>query len=177
MAKHKVFLSFYHHDDEKYRRKFEEKFGHLMVIKSVHPGDIDPENSSEYIKRLIRDGYIEDASVVVVLVGPKTKCRKHVDWEISAGLNKKVGGYSGLMGILLPAFPLTRENKYNGSDLPERLRTNVDSGYAKLYSWDSITASGGGLVQALDAAFGRRISAADKIVNASIPQRQRNSCE
>ncbi|MBN1234575.1 MAG: TIR domain-containing protein [Methanotrichaceae archaeon] len=25
--------------------------------------------------------YIEDSSVLVVLVGPKTYCRKHVDWE------------------------------------------------------------------------------------------------
>lgn len=35
---------------------------------------------------------IEDSSVLVVLAGPYTWGRKHADWEISAALNKKVGG-------------------------------------------------------------------------------------
>src|SRR2546426_3884279 len=53
---------------------------------------------------------------ILVLVGPKTKCRKHVDWEISAGLNKKVGGYSGLLGVLLPGFPLLPVDQYRRSE-------------------------------------------------------------
>ena len=31
-TKHKVFISFYHEDDEKYRKKFEKLFGDLFII-------------------------------------------------------------------------------------------------------------------------------------------------
>lgn len=175
-TRHKVFISFYHKDDEQYRARLERDFGHLFVAKSVPAGGIASDNSDEYIKRLIREGYIEDSSVVLVLVGPKTKCRKHVDWEISAGLNRKVGGYSGLLGVLLPTFPLTN-NTYRREDLPKRLDANVHSEYAKLYRWDSVTASEGSVVEAVDAAFGRRVTDSGKILNASIPQMQRNTCE
>jgi hypothetical protein len=36
-------------------------------MKSVQPGDIDTDNSDQYIKRLIQEDYIGDASVVMVL--------------------------------------------------------------------------------------------------------------
>jgi len=175
--RHKVFVSYYHHDDQKYRNAFEKAFKDAFIIKSVQPGDIDPGNSDDYIKKLIQAGYISDASVVVVLVGPKTKCRKHVDWEISAGLNKKVGGYSGLMGILLPEFPLSQNNTYQAADLPTRLHRNLASDYASLYRWDTVTASLGSLASAIDTAFDRRLSTSDKIVNAVLPQMQRNTCD
>lgn len=74
--KHKVFISFYHKDDEKYRDEFEELFGHLFISKSVNDGDIDEDNSDEYIKHLIQEDYISDASVVLVLCGPNTWKRK-----------------------------------------------------------------------------------------------------
>ncbi len=101
--RHKVFISYYHNEDEDYRSRFEELFGHLFLNKSVKPGDIDSDLSDEYIKRLIQQGYISDSSVVLVLVGPKTHCRKHVDWEISAGLDPRVGTKrAGLVGLILP---------------------------------------------------------------------------
>ena len=176
-TRHKVFVSFYHKDDEHYRAKFERDFGHLFIAKSVPAGGIASENSDDYIKRLIREGYLEDASVVVVLVGPKTKCRKHVDWEISAGLNRKVGGYSGLLGILLPTFPLDAEGKYQHDDIPRRLDANVTSGFAKLYRWSYLTKDEGRVVAAIQETFDRRASHSDKIVNATIPQRERDSCD
>ena len=104
-VRHKVFVSFYHEDDDKYRRKWDETTSEIFINKSVGKGEIDSDNSDDYIKRLIREQYLDDASVLVVLVGPNTRDRKHVDWEISAALNKKVGGYSGLMGLLLPTHP------------------------------------------------------------------------
>jgi hypothetical protein len=176
-VRHRTFLSYYHRDDQQYRNAFEAKFGDAFITKSVQPGDIASDNSDEYIKRLIQEDYISDASVVVVLVGPKTKCRKHVDWEISAGLNRKVGGHSGLLGILLPTFPLNADNKYNPSDLPPRLGENVASGYARLYLWDQLTSSVQKVAGALDEAFDRRLTDAEKIKNASVAQMRRDICE
>ena len=74
-VKHNVFLSFYHQDDESYKQRFEQLFGDLCISRSVHPGDINTENSDEYVKLLIRNNYISGASVVIVLVGANTYCR------------------------------------------------------------------------------------------------------
>lgn len=174
-SKHKVFVSYYHAEDQYYREEFERRFGHLFISKSVEPGDIDSDLSDEYIKRLIQEGYLTDSSVVMVLVGPKTYCRKHVDWEISAGLNKKVGGYSGLVGLLLPEFPLSADYRYNYSDIPPRLADNVKSGYAEVHTWDSACSSDAAIKSVIQTAFDNRISKSDKIDN-SRPQYTRNIC-
>lgn len=171
-TQHKVFISYYHNDDEFYKKEFEKLFNHLFIFKSINPGDIDPDNSDIYIKRLIQQEYIEDASVVIVLVGPNTLGRKHVDWEISAGLNSKLGGYSGLIGILLPKFQLSN-NKFNYDQLPPRLSDNVKSGYAKIYTWDYACLSGARISNIVETAFNNRLSLCDKIDNSS-PQFQRN---
>ena len=47
-----------------------------------------------------------------------------------------MNGCSGLACILLPEFPLTSDGKFYIKDLPARLGDNVDSGYAKCYTWD-----------------------------------------
>ena len=175
-TRHKVFISYYHKEDEYYRNLFEELFGHLFINKSVKPGEIDTDLSDEYIKRLIQQGYITDASVVLVLVGPKTYCRKHVDWEISAGLMKKVGGHSGLLGILLPEFPLTSEGKYYYKDLPPRLADNVKTGYVKIYIWNWVCANEYRIKGAIEEAFKARVEKAHLIDN-SRPQFKHNRCE
>lgn len=131
-SKHKVFISFYHHDDQEYKDYIDEHLSSNIINKSVRDGEYDSDNSDEYIKRLIREEKISDASVIVVLVGPNTKKRKHVDWEMYAGLRDSINGCSGLMGILLPEID---EREYM-SILPDRLRDNVKSGYAKIYTWD-----------------------------------------
>ncbi len=171
-TQHKVFISYFHKDDECYKLEFEKKFDRLFIFKSVNPGEIDPDNSDGYIKRLIQSKYIEDASVVIVLVGPKTWSRKHVDWEISAGLNSKLGGYSGLVGILLPEFPL-QDNKYKPENLPQRLNDNVSSGYSKLYTWNDSYSSESRILEIVETAFNNRTKLADKIDN-SRQQYQRN---
>ena len=136
MTRHKVFTSYYHHDDQWYKNKFIELFGHLFIDKSVGDGEISTDVSTEYIKRLIQDDdYLADASVTVVLCGPNTKKRKHVDWEISAGLNKKVGGYSGLLGIHLPTHPDYGKDKYNSDNIPARLADNLKTKFAKIIDW------------------------------------------
>lgn len=175
-VRHKVFISYYHKADQAYRDAFEKAFGHLFISKSVKPGDITTDLSTDYIKRLIQEGYISDASVVIVLISSKTYCRKHVDWEISAGLNKKVRGYSGLIGILLPDIPLDANNHYQYDAIPARLTDNAKSGYADIYVWNWITTSQDSVKTAIEKAFNDRINKADKIVNTR-PQFGKNLCE
>lgn len=175
-TRHKVFLSYYHDNDQFYKNEFERLFGHLFLNKSVGKGEIDPDLSDEYIKHLIQKGYITDASVLIVLIGPKTYCRKHVDWEISAALSKKVGGYSGLLGILLPTFPLYSNDEYYYNDLPPRLADNVKTGYAEIYTWDWITLYEERIKNAVEEAFNSRINKSDKIDNFTTAQYIINRC-
>ena len=173
--KHKVFISYFHGNkecegDEQYRIKFEKLFENLFINKSVQKGDIDADNSNEYIKRLIQSHYIEDSSVLVVLVGSYTWSRKHVDWEISAALNKKVGGYSGLLGIFLPNHPDYGKYKYNADIIPPRLVDNLKTGYAALYDWTEEMSK---IKKWVDDAFQNRISKSN-LINNSLPQYGRN---
>lgn len=164
-TKHKVFVSYYHKEDEVYRSEFERLYGNLFINKSVGEDDIDADNSDEYIKRLIQEEYITDVSVLVVLVGANTSRRMHVDWEISAALNKKVGGYSGLVGFCLPTNSDYTRNKYDLSITPGRLADNIVSGYAHYYNW---TEDASVMKQRIQKAFDARISLSNKINNSRI---------
>lgn len=134
--KHKVFISFYHHDDQKYKNYIDNYLSGNIINKSVFDGEYDPDNSDEYVKRLIREDKVSDSSVIVVLVGPNTKNRKHVDWEMYAGLRDSVNGCSGLVCILLPEMPLNADGTFSISSVPARLGDNINSGYAKAYTWE-----------------------------------------
>lgn len=169
-TRHKVFISFYHHDDQYYKDYIDKYLSGNIINKSVRTGEYNPDNSDEYIKRLIREDKVSDSSVVVVLVGPNTKNRKHVDWEIYAGLRASVNGSSGLVGILLPNFPLTTDGKYYLSDLPKRLADNAETGYADIYTWEYAKSNFNSII---DLAFKNRITRKDKMDN-SAPQMQRN---
>lgn len=74
--KHKVFISFYHHDDQKYKDYIDRYLSGNIINKSVMNGEYNPDDSDAYIKRLIREEKVSDSSVVVVLVGPNTKKKK-----------------------------------------------------------------------------------------------------
>lgn len=169
MTKHKLFISYYHKDDEYYRNKFEDLFGDLFINKSVHLGDINENVSDEYIKRLIREDFISDSSIVVVLIGPKTRCRKHVDWEISAGLYNK----AGLIGIILPNHKDYNTGHYTSNSIPQRLNDNLESTFASIYNWNEDRQR---MVNRINRAFENKNKNSDKIRNSRI-QMKNNWCE
>jgi len=176
LTRRKVFVSYYHRDDQWYRNSLEARFGHLFISKSVQPGDIDTDVSTDYIKRLIQLNYISDSSVLIVLVGPKTKCRKHVDWELSAALSAKVGGTSGVAAILLPEVPLLPNGNFSYDSVPARFSDNNQTGYAQLYTWQWATASDANMRTVIETAFDSRITKRHLIDNCRI-QMVRNTCE
>jgi hypothetical protein len=172
-SKHRVFVS-YHHKDEFYRAEFDRIAADVAINVSVSAGEIDDDNSTNYIKRLIQLDYITNASVVVVLIGPRTYCRKHIDWEIAAGLNKKVGDYSGLLGICLPnRTDFGAGNPLDVDSTPPRLVDNLRSGYAQAYDW---TADVPTIGKWIATAFAARVEKAALIDNSRL-QFARNLCD
>ena len=106
ISKHKVFISF-HERDIKYKEDFVRMMGKRIVDRSVDTGNIDDTDlKTATVRQKIRDEYIRDAAVAIVLIGPRTWQRKHVDWEIGSGIRKtKKNPRCGLLGILLPNHP------------------------------------------------------------------------
>jgi hypothetical protein len=145
----------------------------LIISKSVAKDDIDADNSDEYIKQLIQKEYLKDTTVLVVLVGPNTKCRKHVDWEISGAISTKVGGNSGLLGIILPSHPDYGKNECHTSNLPNRLAANIKSEYGILRDWTNDRVK---MQKYIEEAFSKK-SEVDKRITTSIPQMDKNTCE
>lgn len=174
-VRRKVFISYYHKDDQKYRDALEKHFGRLFISKSVQPGDINTDVSTDYIKALIQQDYLSDSSVLLVLVGPKTLCRKHVDWELSAALSSKVGGNSGVAAILLPELRLLSDG-FDPDTVPARFADNQTSGYALAYKWSYATASEANMRSLIETAFEARVSKKHLISNSRL-QMGRDTCE
>ena len=79
---HKVFIS-HHHDNDQWYKEELVRFGEqnkIFIDQSVDTGDISDGLSDEYIRELIRDKYLRDSTVTIVLVGTETRRRKHMDW-------------------------------------------------------------------------------------------------
>ena len=139
---HKVFVSSrYSPEDEIYKKKFEELFNdktQIIISKAVQEGDIDSNLPTETVRQKIRDEYLRDSTVTVVLIGKETWQRKHIDWEISSSIrDTRLNPRSGLLGIFLPTYPLTVDNKYNRYTIPPRLYYNKECGFAELYNWST----------------------------------------
>ena len=172
-TKRKCFVSYYHIDDSKYKEAFLNLMDDLTVSKSVKSGDISSEVSDEYVKQLIQKKYLHDTTVLIVLIGPKTKCRKHVDWEISGALDFKVGdSYAGLLGLKLPEHDDYGTGSTTRSKIPGRLADNFKSGYAVIRDY---TTDRKKLQEYIELAFNSRKINADKRVNSRI-QMKENSC-
>ena len=135
--RHKVFVSF-HHDDQWYKDQFVQMMEGYIVDESIHDEDIDDDGlQTETIRRKIRDNFIADATVTVVLVGKCTWQRKHVDWEIGSSLrDTEYNPRCGLLGILLPTHPNYNTKTYSKYLVPPRLADNCGSNsYARMYAW------------------------------------------
>jgi hypothetical protein len=130
---------------------WKERFEHLFsmetdgfISKAVGDGDIDDNLKPDTIRSKIRDEFISDATVTVVLIGPRTWSRRHVDWEISSSIRDTSSNpRCGLLGIFLPTYPLTSDTNgskryFNPNTIPPRLYDNWKDDkkrFANLYIW------------------------------------------
>ena len=137
VPRHKVFISF-HEQDINYKQDFVRMMGKRIVDRSVDTGNIDDTDlKTATVRQKIRDEYIRDATVAIVLIGPRTWQRKHVDWEIGSSIRKtKRNPRCGLLGILLPKHS-NHGRKRNLHLISPRLADNYteDDPYALIYDW------------------------------------------
>ena len=131
--KHKVFISYHHANDQWYKNELLRlnKVFDIFIDASVDTGDIDDDLPDERIREIIRDEYLKDSTVTILLVGTETKRRKHIDWELFSSMyDGKVNKKSGVLIINLPSTNCTY---YTASHSGEKERI-----YPENKSWMSI---------------------------------------
>lgn len=157
--KHKVFIS-YHHDDQEEVNQFVETFDdkqEVFIARSLGIGmaqEIIDSDDTDYVMSRVKQLYLKDSTVTIVLMGRCTWARRYVDWEIQASLRSgETVTPNGLLGIKLPSFP--KEEGY----FPNRLNLNLKQSkeqedcYAR---WITYPTQKGNLANEIDAAFDRR---------------------
>ena len=103
--KTKVFISYHHANDQKYKKYLVELNNAHRIFEdcSVHTGDISDDLKSKSIRTKIRDEYLRDSEVTILLCGTETRFRKHIDWELkSSMIDGEVNEKSGILVINLP---------------------------------------------------------------------------
>jgi hypothetical protein len=157
MTRRKCFIS-YHHRDEAEVRAFVDRFIDVFIPKGIGGGVTDDDNfinsdDKDYVLRRIREKYLADSTVTIVMVGRCTWERKYVDWEIASTLRHDPNNVrSGLLGITLPSVAAYATRK-----APVRLSANqkVDGadGYAR---WNQYPGSDAALRGVIEDAYSAR---------------------
>lgn len=173
-TRRKCFIS-YHHADEIEVAQFIQTFDHnqdVLIARGIGArmsGDIINSSDQDYIMRRIREKYLRDTSVTIVMIGRETWGRKYVDWEIAASLrNTKTTTASGLLAISLPSVQY-----YSDLRIPARLRDNIDGdqGYAR---WWPYPPNSDALAHFIEIAYSNRIQK-DYLRNNGRTLRQQNA--
>jgi len=134
-SKHKIFISYHHANDGTYKEALLtlNNAYDLFIDASVDTGDIDEDLDDQTIREIIRDEYLQDSTVTIVLVGMETKKRKHVDWEIYSSMyDGKVNKKSGVLVINLPGTGCTYYTAAHGDDEKSKV-------YPENTNWTSIS--------------------------------------
>lgn len=140
VARHKIFISYHHDNDQEYADILRKALAGDVIDRSVADGMINDDLPTEVIWGIIRNHHLADSTVTVVLIGKHTWSRKYVDWEIGSSLNKSKGNSRcGVLGILLPDHPSYGKRPLDTSLIPPRLALNIGGTdpYVRIYDWPS----------------------------------------
>lgn len=134
IKKHKVFISYYHQDDQKYKNELLRlnKQYDIFDNYSVPENEVDDRGKTrESIRRIIRDKYIKDATVLILLCGKNTSRRKFIDWELHAAMYDTEKNHR--MGILVINLPTIKEQyELAGEENDKRLIDDTNANWISL---------------------------------------------
>ena len=129
------FVSYHHERDQKYLSRLRKVITKMKVADYSLKDDIGHLQEDTIYKKAREK--MRSCSVTVVLIGERTGHRKWIDWEIWASLrayNHPYDSYksfkpNGLLGIFLPT---------DSHSIPNRLKDNIDSGFAVSMKWENL---------------------------------------
>lgn len=174
--KRKVFISFFQGD----RAEADQFIFQWSMVNQVfipkalgtyNNEDFVDSNNPEYVMQQIRQKYLGDSSVTIVLLGKCTHSRRYVDWELKASLRRGDFTPNGLLAILLPSVGPV------GAHLPPRFAANWENRELNCYSryryWPT---SAGDLRMWVEDAYAARTSRAHLIQNSAAMMRNNAQC-
>ena len=173
--KRRVFISHYSGNRvevDAFINKFaiQEKVFTPYVLGANDNDDFINSSDTTYVMRKIREKYLQDSTVTIVLLGSCTHSRRYVDWEIKSSLRQGEYTPNGLLGILLPS-------QGNSAHLPERLHSNWNQDevncYARYRAYPINASTLGGWI---DDAFNARTSRNQFINNPQDMMKYNKKC-
>jgi len=94
-TRHKCFISFHRADHDAvvaFKRDFDDRHDAFIFRGQEMPEDIIRSTNDDYVMSRIRDRFLKDSTVTIVLVSSCTWSRKFVDWEVKASLQRPAYG-------------------------------------------------------------------------------------
>jgi len=169
----KVFISHYKGDRDEVD-DFIKEFSSVFIPKVLGANDNDNfinSTDTDYVMQRIREKYLDDSTVTIVLIGSCTHSRRYVDWEIKSSLRQGQYTPNGLIGILLPS-------QGNSAHLPPRMKENWAKDESNCYArYRSHPCSKEELSIWIEDAFQARISRAHLIQNSQDMMKYNGVCK
>jgi len=165
LVRRKCFISYHHADQDSvdsFIRNFDHGFDCFIArgLGQEMTNDIISSYNTDYVMRQIRERFLRDSTVTIVMLGRCTWSRRYVDWEIQSSLRQGAQTIpNGLLGVRLPSF---RDN------YPERFRQNLSDNwplidcYARHIDYPTNVHD---LASAIDTVFERRTTHGHLIKN------------
>lgn len=176
MPRRKVFISHYkgnRREVDDFVDYFANQHGVFTpkVLGAHDNDDFINSTDTDYVMRRIREKYLEDSTVTIVLLGRCTHSRRYVDWEIKSSLRQGQFIPNGLMGIVLPS-------QNNTAHLPLRLADNWNSDHHNCYAryW-SYPTSPNQLSEWIEDAYLARTLRANLILNSQEMMKYNACCK
>ncbi len=173
--KRRVFISHYKGDRTEVDN-FIDTFANKLqiftpyVLGANNNDEFINSNNPEYVMTRIRQLYLLDTTVTIVLVGSCTHSRRYVDWEIKSSLRQGEYNPNGLLGIVLPS-------QGNSAYLPPRLEENWTKDHVDCYArYQSYPSNGYELGEWIDDAFNARITRRHLIKNSQEMMKYNRNC-
>lgn len=174
--KRRVFISHYRGDRvevDDFIEKFanQEKVFTPYVLGANDNDEFIKSTKPDYVMSQIREKYLLDTTITIVLIGSCTHSRRYVDWELKSSLRQGDYTPNGVIGILLPS-------QGSSAHLPPRFRDNwtkehIDC-YARYWAYPS---SAEVLGRWIEDAYAARTTRAHLIQNSQDMMGYNSQCK
>lgn len=167
-----VFISHYKGDRNEVD-DFISSYSNVFIPKVLGAYDNDDfidSTNTDYVMQQIRERYLGDSTVTIVLIGQCTHSRRYVDWEIKSSLRQGQYTPNGLIGIVLPS-------QGTSAHLPPRFKENWVRGESQCYArYRSYPSSASELSEWIEDAYQARSSRSHLIVNNQDMMKYNKKC-
>ena len=174
-VKRRVFISHYKGDRVEVDA-FINKFANIdkvftpYVLGANDNDDFINSTNPVYVMTQIRQKYLKDSTVTIVLIGSWTQSRRYIDWEIKSSLRQGEYTPNGLIGIVLPS-------QKNSACLPPRFAENWNENHLECYArYYSYPTSASDLGACIDDAYDARTKRAHLIQNPQGMMKYNRKC-